>query len=211
MSRFIYSLTAGLLLACAGTATAAADLYRIDTVHSQVLFSVSHNGFSDPVGRLPLTRGWLRVDTDDFNTGAVKLDIDLAGVDMGDADWNKAVRGSRLLDTNKYHHAHYVSTSVDIINAKQGRIHGKLTLHGKTLPVDVAFTLNREGTTIFGMEQRIGFSARAQLDRRRFDITAFPGSVGQWVKIRLEIEAVADPQAIEKYQAMGKQNGQKND
>lgn len=211
MSRFIYLLTAGVLVICAGTATAAADLYRIDTVHSQVLFSVSHNGFSDPVGRVPVIRGWLRVDEDDFSTGAAELDIDLAGVDMGDADWNEAVRGPRLLDTDAHRYAHYVSTSVDIINAKQGRMHGMLSLHDKTVPVDVAFTLNREGVTIFGMEKRIGFSARAQLDRRQFDITAFPGSIGQWVKIRLEMEAVADSQAIEKYKAAATQGGQKNE
>lgn len=201
MNRFICLSTAFALLFCAGTATAAADLYRIDTVHTQILFSVSHNGFSDPVGRLPVARGWLLVDTDDFSSGKAELDIDLAGVDMGDADWDKAVRGSRLLDTEQGRYAHFASSSVDILNARQGMMHGKLRLRGKTVPVDVAFTLNRAGTTIFGMEKRIGFSARAQLDRRRFGITAFPGSIGQWVTLRLEVEGVADPQAIEKYQA----------
>lgn len=204
MSRFIYLLSAGILFACASTATAASELYRIDTVHSQVLFSVSHNGFSNPVGRIPVARGWFLVDEGDFSSGKAELDIDLAGVDMGDADWNEAVRGSRLLDAGDSRYAHYVSTSVEVINSKQGRMHGTLNLRGKTVPVDVAFTLNREGTTIFGMEKRIGFSARTQLDRRRFDITAFSGSIGQQVKVRLEIEGVADPQAIDKYVAAGR-------
>lgn len=204
MNRLLCLFIVVSLLACASTASSASTLYRIDTVHSQIMFSVSHNGFSDPLGRLPVTRGWMRVDTDHFSTGAAELEIDLAGVDMGDAGWNKAVRGSRLLDTEAHRYAHFVSTSIETLNARQGMMHGKLSLHGKTVPVVVAFTLNREGTTIFGMEKRIGFSARAQLDRRRFDITAFPGSIGQWVKLRLEIEGVADSQAMEDFKAGGK-------
>ena len=188
-----------VLSLAASTAMAAPTLYRFDTVHSQVLFSVSHNGFSSPVGRLHLAGGWLQVDPDNLATARTELDIDLASVDMGDADWDRAVRGAQLLDTDGRRLAHFISTSISVLKPHQGILHGKLTLRGQTRPADVAFTLNRAGTTIFGMQQRIGFSARAHLNRKDFAITAFPGSIGQWVTIRLEIEAERDNHAIDRY------------
>ncbi len=212
MSRFQALQVAlfAVLLAMAGSTHAAEQLYRIDSVHSQVLFSVSHNGFSSPVGRLPVTRGWLKVDSENLASGAAEAEIDLAGVDMGDADWDKAVRGPRLLDAGRQRYAHFLSTSVDLTNERQGTLHGKLSLNGHSVPVDVAFTLNREGTTIFGMEKRIGFSARAQLDRRQFGITAHSGSIGRWVSVRLEIEAVADRDALDEYRKARPEKGDSN-
>lgn len=188
-----------LAVLAAGSASAAERLYRIDPVHSQVLFSVSHNGYSNPVGRLPLTRGWIRLEGNDLGGSAAEAEIDLAAVDMGDAGWDEAVRGSRLLDADKQRYAHFVSSSVESLNDHQGRLHGTLSLNGHKVPVIVAFTLNREGTTIFGLEKRIGFSGRARLDRRQFGITAHPGSIGRWVEVRVEIEGVADADAVDEY------------
>lgn len=202
MRRFpaiVLAPAACLLLLSAPHAQAATQLFRIDPVHSQVLFSISHNGFSHPVGRIPLTRGWLRVDPENLADGSAEAELDLAGVDLGDDDWNKAVRGPRLLDAKRQRYAHFASTSVEDTGKRQGKLHGTLSLHGHTVPVIIAFTLNRDGTTIFGMEKRIGFSARARLDRRQFGITAHPGSIGHLVDVRLEIEAVADADAVQAY------------
>src|ERR1700734_678992 len=51
-------LTAILLpLASAHAASAG---YSYDTVHSQIVFSIDHDGYSRPFGRLHLAKGWLR-------------------------------------------------------------------------------------------------------------------------------------------------------
>lgn len=187
------------LLFAAHATAAAPEMYRYDTVHSQILFSADHNGFSKPVGRLHIAGGWLRVDTDHLADSATELDIDLNSVDMGDADWNQAVRGDTLLDTDGGRYAHFVSTSVQVTGARQGILHGKLTLRGHTLPANVAFTLNRHGVTVFDMRDTIGFSARAHLDRRAFGMISNPGSIGQKVSVRLEIEAQQDAGARRDY------------
>ncbi len=198
MMRLLQLFAASLLLAGTGH-SAAAEIYRIDPVHTQILFSVSHNGFSHPVGRLHVLSGWLRANPDDMASGAAEVDIDLTSADMGDKDWNEAVRGSRLLDSAEHPVARFISTSIEPRDEKEGVMHGKLSLHGSTVPVDIHYTLNRQGTTIFGMDSRIGFSASSKLDRRQFGITAFSGSIGHAVQVRLEVEGVADPRAVEHY------------
>jgi polyisoprenoid-binding protein YceI len=182
-----------LLLAVSATAArAATHAYRYDTVHSQIVFSIDHDGYSRPFGRLRIARGWLRLDTDDWSHAGTELDIDLAGVDMGDAGWNKAVCGRALLDCAKYREAHFVSRSVQRTDASHGVLHGTLTLHGVSRPLDIPFRLNRVARTLYGLHTVAGFSATASLDRTDFGIAAFPDSIGHGVSVWMELEAIRD-------------------
>jgi polyisoprenoid-binding protein YceI len=199
MARKTSSL-AWVLLLVAGAAMAHPLDYRIDTVHSQVLFSADHDGYSNPVGRLAIARGWLRFDPDDWAASKVVADIDLASADLGDKDWNKAVTGSNFLDAAKFPTAHFESGAVAKTGEHTGTLDGKLTLRGVTLPVRVEFTVNRVGATLFGFETIAGFSGSAKLDRTRFGSTAFPKAIGTEVTIRLEIEATLDRTAESDYQ-----------
>lgn len=194
MSR---SCTIGLLLCLAAclpfaAARAASESYRYDTVHSQIIFSISHDGYSRPFGRLHISKGWLHFDPDDWSSASTELDIDLAGVDMGDAEWNAAVCKPDLLDCKQQRYAHFVSTGVERKNDQHGVLHGELTLRGITQKLDIPFTLNRVARTIYGMHRIAGFSAAVTLDRRTFGSTAYAGSIGQDVSVWLELEGIRD-------------------
>ena len=169
----------------------AAD-WRYDTVHSQVLFSISHDGYSRPFGRLHIAKGWLRFDPDDWSHAATELDIDLQSLDMGDADWNKAVCTKALLDCGAHRYAHFTSTRVERTDAQHGVLRGQLSLRGVTQTVSIPFTFNRAGSTIYGLHTVAGFSATVTLDRNDFGMHAYAGSIGEHVSIWLELEAIQD-------------------
>lgn len=189
------------LLACAFAllpalaAHAAEASYRYDTVHSQIVFSISHDGYSRPFGRLHIARGWLRFDPDDWSHAATELDIDLASLDMGDPEWNAAVLKPAFLDAARARYAHFVSTAVERTDDHHGVLHGQLTLRGVSRPVDLTFTFNRLARTIFGLHTVAGFSAHTTLDRTDFGITANPNSIGEHVTVWLELEAIRDDRA----------------
>ncbi|HET6907567.1 MAG TPA: YceI family protein [Rhodanobacteraceae bacterium] len=191
-----------LLLAIAAPASARMLHYRMDPVHTQVLFSVDHDGYSHPVGRMKIKAGWIAFDEDDWSTAKVVADVDATSVDIGDKDWNDAVTGKRFLDAKDYPLAHFESTSVEKTDAQHGTLHGNLTLRGATREVAIPFTLNRIGATIFaGMQTLAGFSAQATLDRLQFGMTSFPKAVGTQVQVRLEVEAILDQDAQKEYEA----------
>ncbi|WEN14875.1 YceI family protein [Rhodanobacter sp. AS-Z3] len=192
--RWLWCVAATLLPLV--SAQAAESNWRYDTVHSQIVFSISHNGYSRPFGRLHIARGWLRFDPNDWSHAATALDIDLASVDMGDADWNAAVCKPSLLDCANQRYAHFVSTGVERKGEQHGVLHGQLTLHGITRPLDLPFTFNRAARTIFELHEVAGFSATAALDRNDFGITAFSNSIGTQVSVWLELEAIQDNQAV---------------
>lgn len=179
------------ILACiAVTLPASAAEYRYDTVHSQILVSASHDGYSNPVGRLHIASGWLRFDANDWKHAATALSIDLTSIDMGDADWNAALRDANYLDTADHPTARFVSDHVERTGDNTGIVFGELTLRGITRPIAINFTLNRDAFTIFGMHRTVGFSGSTRLDRSAFGMTANQGSVGTTVTVRLELEAI---------------------
>ena len=193
-----------VLLWLAATAPASARMlyYRMDPVHTQVLFSVDHDGYSHPVGRMKIEAGWIAFDEGDWSTAKVVVDVAAASVDLGDTDWNDAVTGKRFLDAKDYPFAHFESTSVEKTDAQHGTLRGKLTLRGITHEVEIPFTLNRVGATIFsGFQTLAGFSGQATLDRLLFGMTSFPKAVGTQVQVRLEVEAILDQDAQKEYQA----------
>ena len=178
------------------SAHAASASYRYDTVHSQIVFSISHDGYSRPFGRLHIAKGWLRFDPDDWSTATTELDIDLSSLDMGDTDWNKAVCKPDLLDCTHDRHAHFVSTSVERKDALHGVLHGQLSIRGATQSVSIPFTFNRAGRTIYGLHDVAGFSATTMLDRDAFGITAYSDSIGHQVSVWLELEAIRDDHTV---------------
>jgi len=193
-----------LSLAAAAPAPASARTlyFRMDPVHSQVLVSVDHDGYSHPVGRMKIKAGWISFDEDDWSTAKLVADVDAASVDFGDTEWNDAVTGKRFLDAKGFPLAHFESTTVQKSDAQHGILHGNLDLRGITHEIEIPFTLNRIGATIFsGMQTLAGFSATANLDRTQFGMTAFPKAVGTQVEVRLEVEAILDQDAQKQYEA----------
>jgi polyisoprenoid-binding protein YceI len=181
----------GLLLALLpAAASAAARVYRFDPVHTQVWFSVAHEAFSHPRGRVRIADGWFSFDPDDWSTARVDVVFDLTTLDLGDADWNRRVTAGGLLDTARWPRAHYVGDRVEQTGAHTGIIHGRLTLHGIEHPLDVAFTVNAIGYDPYAFHRKAGFSASATIGRSRFGLTRYTGVIGEDIAVHVEIEGI---------------------
>lgn len=184
-----------LLLAAAflpAPTSAAPTTYRFDPVHTQIWFSVGHEGFSHPLGRLRVADGWFAFDAGDWSASRIDVTIDMASADLGDGKWNETVKSSQFLDVEKFPTAHYVGTKVEKTGARTGIIHGNLDFHGRRLPVDVAFTFNRSGNDPYTFRHKTGFSAIATLQRSAFGLERYKDVVGDEVTLRLEVEGMRD-------------------
>ncbi len=188
-------LALAAVLLASGNATASD--YRFDPVHTQILFSVSHLGFSHPTGRLHVKSGFIHFDDGDWPASKVDVTIDTASLDMGDGAWNAKVRSWELLDADKHPAAQFVSTAVEKTAERSGVVHGKLTLLGVTRPLDLAITFNRAGVDSYSLKYTAGFSATATLKRSDFGMKKYLPDVGDQIDIRIEAEGLRDRDAQE--------------
>lgn len=178
-----------------------ATRYRFDPVHSQIVFFVSHLGYSHGIGRIKLADGHFRFNPDDWSDAEVDVAIDIASVDMGDAKWSDTVRGGQFLQVERYPQARFRSLSVEKTAANNGVIHGELSLRGVTHAVDLQVTFNKAGRDPYVFKDKAGFSARTTLKRGDFGLDRYQGVVGEEVELRIEVEGIKDkqpPPTIEK-------------
>ena len=184
--------TIGLLLALlsAGAGARAEEgTYALDPVHTRVMFSVSHAGFSNPMGTISGTTGTLVFDPDDWSKARVEAKIPLQRLELGDDKWNRAVLAKTFLDAERHPDATFVSTKVEPIDANHATVIGNLSLRGQTRPVRLDVVLHQVKRHPMPPYRRTaGFSATGKLSRALFGINAWPSVVGDEVEIRLEVE-----------------------
>lgn len=177
-------------------ATASPPRWQVDTVHSKVLISVDHAGFSHSLALLPVASGVLVYDPALPADASIEVLLEPARLDFGDARWNAAVHGNRLLAVEKFPQARFVSRAVTLEADGSLRIDGELELRGRSVPVQLLATRNGQRRhPMPPFRQTVGFSAQASLSRAAFGADAWSNMVGDTVHIRIELEATADAQA----------------
>ena len=181
-----------LLAISAAPVGARTEAYRIDPVHTRVVFFVDHAGFSRAIGTFSGTRGELHLDPDDWSTARVDVTLPLASLELGDPDWRAKVLEPPLLDERGQPEARFVSTRVEPTGDGLARVTGILSLRGVSRELVLEVRLNALKRHPLTFRRTAGFSASARLDRRDFGITTWPNVIGQEVELRVELEAVQD-------------------
>ncbi len=164
--------------------------YQLDPVHTRVLLAVDHAGFSKALGTVSGSTGTLRFDPQAWAQASLRVSVPVARLELGDAAWNKAVLAGNLLHAARYPTAEFVSTRVVPAGAGHAAVYGMLTLHGVSKEIVLEVTLNAlKRHPLPPFRRTVGFSATAQLSRKAFGITAWPGVIGDAVELRIEAEA----------------------
>jgi polyisoprenoid-binding protein YceI len=184
-----------LLLLVSPPAAADDTRWRLDTVHTQIQFSIDHQGFNRSLGQFKVRDGALIFDEKDWSSARVTASIETASLYLGDAKWEETVRSWRYLNSERWPLAHFRSVSVQRGDGNSGVIHGELELHGQRRPLDLAFRLNKLGNDPYTFKRTVGFSATATLRRSDFGMDKVLSAVGDEVQLRLEVTAVRDKNA----------------
>lgn len=184
------------LLPAAASARDALAEYRLDPVHTRVMFAISHAGFSNALGTVSGSTGTVAFDPGDWTRARVDVRVPIARADLGDADWNKATLAKSLLDAEGHPEARFVSTRVEPVDATHARVIGDLSLRGITREVVLDVTLNAaKRHPMPPFRRTVGFSATTKISRADFGITAWRSVIGDDVELRIEAEATYDGKA----------------
>ena len=170
---------------------AASEEYRLDPVHTRVMFAVGHAGFSKAIGTVSGSTGSLVFDPQDWSSATIEVNVPLAQLDLGDAKWNRATLARNLLDAEQFPQARFVSSRIEPVDATNARVIGMLSLRGQTREVTLVVTFNAlKRHPLPPFRRTAGFSATTTISRADFGISAWPSMIGDDVELRMEVEAV---------------------
>lgn len=178
--------------------------YKLDPLHSTVLFRADHLSFSKYVGRFETFDASLHFDPKAPETSTVEVTVDPSslGIPNPPPGFLDDLRGPQWLDVKQFPAITFKSTKVEVTGPRTARITGDFTLHGVTKPLVLETTFNG-GYAGHPMEPRarIGFSATGKIKRSDYGMATgipAPGTtmgVGDTVEIAIETEFSGPPQA----------------
>jgi polyisoprenoid-binding protein YceI len=194
MKKAVLLFGAFVLLLWPTTGHATPDYYQLDKPHTQVLFSVNHLGFVESYGRFTDYRGGFVLDRAHPKRSWVDVTIMTSSIDMGDENWNDALKDRGYFDVDEYPTMTFRSTKFRMTGKDTAEVTGDLTLLGVTNPVTFNMRLNKIARHPFMERYVVGLSGEGKLRRSDFGMTAGLPLIGNQVTIHLEVEGdrVAD-------------------
>lgn len=186
MRRSIVPAVLAALLAT--SASQAAETYRLEKTHADLLFSINHAGFTEKHGSFRDFDGTLQYDAEKPENSKVDITVKTDSLDTALPARDKDVKGPMFLDTAKYPEMHFVSTKVTRGRNQDLRIEGDLTLHGVTKPITLNAKLNKSAPNPFDKRPTLGFSASGSLKRSDFGMGNLIPIIGDVVTITLDVE-----------------------
>lgn len=162
--------------------------YKIDGVHSTVLFRIKHMNASWSFGRFDKITGNFSLNTANPEKSAVTVEVATESIDTGNSQRDGDVKGPTFLDAVQFPAITFASRSVKKAGDGKFTIEGDLNLHGVKKPLTVDF--EQVGFSDTKMGVRAGFFGTFAVKRSDFGMKVAPEAVGDDVQMTISIEGV---------------------
>ena len=167
-------------------------VYKVDTAHSGVAFSIRHFVSNVP-GRFKDFEGTIKYDKANPAASSVEFTVKSASIDTANNDRDEHLRSPDFFEAAKHPSWSFTSTKVAAKDADTLDVTGNLTIKGVTkevtLPVDFL------GTVATPRGEKAGFETSFTVNRKDYGITwnrlldAGGAVLGDDVKVTITIEA----------------------
>jgi polyisoprenoid-binding protein YceI len=168
---------------------ARADTYKIDPVHSSVIFRAPHINTGYVFGRFDQFGGTINDDTSDPSKTSFDVTIQVDSVDTGNPQRDGHLKSPTFFSAKEFPTITFKSNSVKSSGDKKLEVTGDLTMHGQTKPI--TFTVERVGSSnLPNFGQRVGYFGTFTVKRSDFGMTGMPEAVGDEIEMMVALEGV---------------------
>jgi polyisoprenoid-binding protein YceI len=164
--------------------------YRIDPVHSFIIFRVKHLNTGFAYGRFNTFSGTIVVDEQNPANSSIELEIDANSVDTGNSQRDDHLRNPDFFNARQFPKITFKSTRVRKVNGTTVEVQGNLTMRGVTRPLTARVTFTGKGRNPRGQEI-IGFETTFTIRRSEFNITyGLNGGLADEVRVTFAVEGI---------------------
>jgi polyisoprenoid-binding protein YceI len=139
--------------------------YEFDQAHTHLGFTAKHLAVTTVRGRFNKFEGSLESPDDDFTKARGEVKIEVASLESRSDQRDTHLRSADFFDVEKYPYMTYKVTGIEPIDDENFRVLGELTVKQITKPLVLEATIEGRLPDPFGAKERVGISARGQLNR----------------------------------------------
>jgi len=171
--------------------------WTIDSAHSHIGFRVRHMMISTVRGEFTDFDGTIDFDEDNPEATEVDVTINAASIDTREEDRDNHLRSEDFLHVEEYPEITFQSDRVELIDDKNARLFGDLTIRDETHPVELDVEYQGMAQSPWGT-MSAGFSATTTLNRKNWGLTWNQALetggilVGDELKVEIEIELLKE-------------------
>lgn len=167
---------------------ASAGAFKLDPVHSMVIFRVGHMGVSYTWGRFNEPTGDYLIDAADPSKSNINITLSAEKIDTASAGRDRHLKSPDFFNAGEFPSITFKSKSVTKSGEKSFDVAGELTLLGVTKPVTAKLTYIGEGQTKQGYKS--GFEAEFTIKRSEFGMTKYleENAIGDEVTLFVSVE-----------------------
>ena len=185
-----YLSIVAMLVGSLQSVQAQAVTYRIDPVHSFIIFRVKHLNTGFAYGRFNTFSGTIVVDEKNPANSSIELEIDANSVDTGNSQRDDHLRSPDFFSARQFPKITFKSTRVRKINDTTVEVQGDLTMRGVTRPITARVTFTGKGRNQRGQEI-IGFETTFTIRRSQFNINyGLNGGLADEVRVTFAVEGI---------------------
>jgi polyisoprenoid-binding protein YceI len=155
---------------------AIAGAYTLDPNHVGVIARVSHLGFSVSIFRFGKAAATLDWNPNDISKSKLSATVQTNSIETNVPGFAEELQGDEYLKAAKFPTATFTSTAFHQTDPQHGKVDGKFTLMGKTVPVTFDVTLVGAGPGFAGspaMGHVIGIHAEGAINPQDFGMSPF--------------------------------------
>src|SRR3954468_24406712 len=165
---------------------AATTTYKVDPVHSFVIFRIKHMEVGHVYGRFNEPNGQITIDDADPSKSSFTLELQTQKVDTGITKRDEHLRSPDFFNAKQFPTIKFASKEVKKTDKGYEAV-GDLTLHGVTKSITV--NLEQTGQAAMGPRQIIGFETTVDLKRSDFGMKTMIGPAADDVRLIISLEA----------------------
>ena len=162
-----------------------AGTYRSDPDHTQIVFSLSHLGFTEYTGIFSGVTGSLQLDPTKLEASKLNITIPVQSITTTSAKLTEELKGDQWFDAVKFPSATFVSTRISPVADGSFKVSGNLTLHGVSKPVVLVAHFVGAGVNPITKAYTVGFEASTLIKRGDFGISTYLPVLGGDVTLKI--------------------------
>lgn len=170
---------------------ADAKPFKVDGIHSSIVFAIRHNNLNDVYGRFNAYSGEFLIDPANPGASSISLTVNADSVDTGNEGRDKHVRNPDFFSTKEFPNATFKSTTFTKTGENTFDVVGDFDFHGVKKPVTAKVEYRGQGKGGRQGELTVsGFIATLTFKRSDFGVTKYLTNLGDEITLTVSIQGV---------------------